>query len=83
MATSNVTIRMDENFKRQADEVLNEMGMNFTTAVNIFTRQVIRERKIPFEVTTGSAKNTIDTKAVKAAVDFAEEYSIVFERMAQ
>ncbi|MDO5671408.1 MAG: type II toxin-antitoxin system RelB/DinJ family antitoxin [Actinomycetaceae bacterium] len=48
MSNTNVTIRMEEGLKNEADIVFSELGMNFTTAVNIFTKQVIRERRIPF-----------------------------------
>lgn len=52
MANVNVTIRMDEDLKKQADALFDEMGMSFTTAVNIFVKQAVRERRLPFEVTT-------------------------------
>ena len=83
MATSNVTIRMDSELKSQADEVLGEMGMSFTTAVNGFTRQVVRERRIPFEITAGPAEGTVDEAAVRAAADFASRYPDDFARMAE
>jgi DNA-damage-inducible protein J len=81
MATSNVTILMDSDLKSQADEVFGEMGMSFTTAVNIFTRQVARERRIPFEISAGPAENPVDEAALRAAVDFANKYPDDFARM--
>ena len=57
MANVNVTIRMDEALKEQADALFDEMGMSFTTAINIFVRQSLREQRIPFEVTTRPAIN--------------------------
>ncbi len=50
MSSTTVTIRMDENLKKQAEEIFDSMGMNMTTAFNIFTRAVVREQKIPFEI---------------------------------
>ncbi len=50
VATTSITIRMDENLKRQAEVLFNEMGMNITTAFTIFTRAVVRQGKIPFEI---------------------------------
>ncbi len=50
MATTSVTIRMDENLKRQAEALFNEMGMNITTAFTIFTKAVVRQGRIPFEI---------------------------------
>lgn len=52
MANTNITIRMDEELKREADELFDELGMSFTTAVNIFVKQAVRERRIPFGVST-------------------------------
>jgi len=46
----NVNIRMDEDLKKQAEQLFAEFGMNMTTAFIIFTKAVVRERKIPFEI---------------------------------
>lgn len=48
--TTNISIRMDTDLKAQADALFNELGMNLTTAFNIFVRQSLREGKIPFEI---------------------------------
>ena len=50
MANVNVTIRMDENLKKEADALFDELGMSFTTAINIFVRQSLREGRIPFDI---------------------------------
>lgn len=50
MATTSITIRMDENLKKQAETLFEDMGMNMTTAFTIFTKAVVRQGKIPFEV---------------------------------
>ena len=51
MATStNISIRMDTETKAKADALFGELGMNLTTAFNIFVRQSLREGKIPFEI---------------------------------
>ena len=50
MASANVSIRMDENLKKQAELIFEEMGMNMTTAFTIFTKTVVRLGKIPFEI---------------------------------
>ena len=52
MATTNVSIRMDTELKAQADELFAELGMNLSTAFNIFVRQSLREGGIPFELHT-------------------------------
>ncbi len=50
MATTNLNIRTDKAIKEQAEEIFNELGLNMTTAVNIFLRTAIREHGIPFEL---------------------------------
>ena len=52
MATVNMSIRMDTELKKQADAMLADMGLNMTTAMNMFLRQVVRQGKIPFEIAT-------------------------------
>ena len=49
-STTNISIRMDSELKAQADALFNELGMNLSTAFNIFVRQSLREGGIPFEV---------------------------------
>ena len=48
--STNISIRMDADLKAQADELFGELGMNMTTAFNIFVRQALREGRIPFEI---------------------------------
>ena len=48
--TTNVSIRMDADLKAQADALFGELGMNMSTAFNIFVRQAVREGRIPFEI---------------------------------
>lgn len=52
--TSNISIRMDSNLKAAAEELYEELGMNISTAFNIFVRQSLRERGIPFKITEGT-----------------------------
>lgn len=52
MATVNMSIRMDTELKKQADAMLADMGLNMTTAMNMFLRQVVRQGRIPFEIAT-------------------------------
>ncbi|MDD7271010.1 MAG: type II toxin-antitoxin system RelB/DinJ family antitoxin [Spirochaetales bacterium] len=50
MATTNLNIRIDKDIKYQAEEIFNELGLNMTTAINLFLRTTIREHGIPFEL---------------------------------
>ena len=48
--STNVSIRMDADLKAQADALFGELGMNMSTAFNIFVRQAVREGRIPFDI---------------------------------
>lgn len=49
--TCNVTFRMDPELKAEAEALFTELGMNLSTAFNIFVRQSVRQGKFPFEIT--------------------------------
>ena len=51
MPTSTFSVRMDEKLKTELDELCAQFGMNTSTAINLFARAVVRERRIPFEIT--------------------------------
>ena len=48
---SNVSFRIDSDLKAQADTLFAALGLNMTTAFNIFLRQSVRQGCIPFEIT--------------------------------
>ena len=50
MAQATFSVRMDESLKKQFDNLCQEFGMNTSTAINIFARAVVRQRRIPFEI---------------------------------
>ena len=50
MATTNLNIRTDKAIKDQAEAIFNELGLNMTTAINMFLRTTIRENGIPFDL---------------------------------
>ncbi len=56
MASTNISIRMDAKLKEQADIFFNELGMNISTAFNIFVRQSLREGRIPFDISINQPK---------------------------
>ena len=58
--TTNLSIRIDRDLKDEADTIFNALGMNLTTAITVFVRQAVRQKKIPFEI----ALNTDDSKVV-------------------
>ena len=51
MAQTSVNFRMDEQLKKNVEEICQKMGMSLTTALTVFCRKVEQERRIPFEIT--------------------------------
>ena len=52
MAQATFSVRMDESLKKQFDSLCQDFGMNASTAINIFARAVVRQRRIPFEISS-------------------------------
>ena len=66
MKNVNVTLRIDENLKKEAETLFSELVLNLTTAFNIFLRQSVRERQIPFRVTK-NVPNAVTLAAMEAS----------------
>ena len=43
-----ISIRMDEELRKKADAILDELGLNMSSAVNIFVKQLVRQGGLPF-----------------------------------
>jgi len=54
MTQTTFNVQMDSEVKEQFDEFCSQVGMNTTVAFNMFVRAVLREKRLPFEVTTES-----------------------------
>ena len=59
-STANVSIRMDVDLKKQAEELFADLGLNMTTALTMFLRQAIRVQGIPFEISRVPNAETIE-----------------------
>ncbi|MCL1872818.1 MAG: type II toxin-antitoxin system RelB/DinJ family antitoxin [Clostridiales bacterium] len=49
-ANTNINIRVDSKVKNRAQDVFSALGLDMTSAINIFLRQAIRKNGIPFEL---------------------------------
>lgn len=72
MATTNLNIRTDRDVKEQAETIFAELGMNMTTAINVFLRTTIRENGIPFDL-------KLDTPNAVTAAAIEEGRKIVYD----
>ena len=83
MAQTNVNIRMDESTKLAFDKFCSEIGLSVSSAFNIFAKTVVREQRIPFELTTeipnDETKNAIEN--VRNGIGLSKGFRSVKELM--
>ena len=72
---SNVSFRIDTDLKNQADALFASLGLNMTTAFNMFLRQSVREGRIPFEATI-NVPNSETIAAMLESIQLANDSSI-------
>ncbi len=64
MAKVHTTLTLDDGVKEKAKEVLDDLGIDLSTTVNILLRKIARERRIPFELTL-EVPNAETMKAIR------------------
>ena len=66
MTKANVNVRIDSNIKELASKLLDRMGLDQTTAIEMFYRQIIAERRLPFQpVVTPTLDEQITAAIIK------------------
>ena len=75
MSATTMNIRVDSDIKNNAKEIFAELGMDLTTAVNVFLRQSIRHHGIPFELKV-SVPNKETIEAIKEAQEMEKNPSL-------
>lgn len=66
----NINIRVDNTLKKEASELFNDLGLNLSTAINIFLTQCVKEQAIPFEI-----KQPKPNRRLRKALKEAEKIS--------
>lgn len=77
MAQALVNFRIDEITKKQMEQVCSELGLTMSTALNIFVKKVIREKRIPFDVSIDPFYSESNMKAIKESIKQLEEGKVV------
>jgi DNA-damage-inducible protein J len=70
--TTNFSVRMDSDIKKQCEALYGELGMNLTTAINVFLRQSLRSGGFPFDVTLNTP-NAVTIAAMQEAERIARD----------
>ena len=83
MAKVNMNIRTDSEIKAQAERIFTELGMNMTTAINLFLRQAVRQNGIPFELKldTPNAETIAAMHEINDEKNLSRRFSSVKELM--
>ena len=65
------TLRIDDGLKADCDAVFDNLGINMTSAITLFLKQVVRTQGIPFEVSCSphAAHDRIEAKLAEARAD--------------
>ena len=69
MAQTLVNFRMDVAMKAELEELCQELGMNVTTAFTIFAKKMIRERRIPFDVSVDPFSSKSNMEHLKRGIE--------------
>lgn len=83
MATVNVTIRMEENLKKQADELFSDFGLTLNSAFNMFAKQAVREQRIPFEITRNTPTLATDATIASLSQKIIEQNMEAYKQLAK
>ena len=70
--STNFSVRMDSDIKKQCEALYGELGMNLTTAINVFLRQSLRSGGFPFDVTLNTP-NAVTIAAMQEAERIARD----------
>ena len=79
MESLTLNVRVDANDKKNFEEFCNSVGMNVSTAVNMFIKAVLREQKLPFEIKSNTLDKIMYEKLKEAELEMdntQERYTI-------
>jgi len=79
MSQTNINIRIDNSIKTQAQEIFASLGLDMTTAINIFLRQSIRQHGLPFSVSGEPPKKTPKPGCMKGKIRMADDFDAPLE----
>ena len=77
MAQTLVNFRIDETTKKQMEQICNELGITMSTAFNIFAKKMIREKRIPFDVSIDPFYSESNMKAIDESIEQLEKGKVV------
>ena len=68
MAQTTISVRMDDNLKKDFDKVCDELGLSMSTAVIMLAKKMTREKRVPFEVSVDPFYSECNLKALDESI---------------
>ena len=80
MSTSTITIRVDKELKKRAEEIFENIGISTTTAFTLFMKKVIRDEEIPFKLQIDPFYSKENIEEIKSRIkDLDEGMTVVYK----
>lgn len=85
MANVNVTLRVDEQLKKQAEDLFSDFGLSLNAAMTIFIKQSVREQRIPFEISRNNPACVLASNDAIASVSkqLIQQNKTAYEELAK
>jgi DNA-damage-inducible protein J len=84
---TNITVRIDDDVKREAESLFNKLGLSMSSAINVFFRQAIREQAMPFPIRAAGKYdeyfNEHNMERLRHSIAQAEAGQIIVKTMAE
>jgi DNA-damage-inducible protein J len=81
MGQTTISIRIDDELKKQMEETCKELGLNMTTAITIFAKKMSREHRIPFEVSIDPFYSESNLKSIDKSIEQIKQGKVVVKTM--
>jgi len=83
MATTNITMRMDEQLKADLQELVSNLGMDMTTFFTVAAKQAVREQRVPFSINMNvpNVETIRAMEEVRNGLNLSRGYSSIEEVM--
>lgn len=79
MPVSSINVRVDDEVKKEAQDIFLSLGMDMSTAINVFLRQAIRLRSIPFHISSELPRNSPQPGGWEGKIWMADDFNAPIE----
>jgi len=83
LANSSITIRLDENLKKQMEQLCEDVGVNLSAAYLMFTKAAVRHWRIPFDVAGDPFYSESNQRWLAQSIDEGKQGNFITKTMAE